>query len=271
MKEIKLTKGKVALVDDEDFEYLNQWKWQAQKSNKTYYAKRGIGISKTNPKHYSVKMHRQIMGVKSYKEDARQVDHKDWNGLNNQKENLRVCTPSQNAYNRRSSKGDSKYKGVLKQPKSEYWGAKITVKTRGKMLGVFEDEKEAAIAYDNAARKYYKEFAVLNFPDENREPRGKINQSISSLRQLTKSKTGFRGVIKSGQKFIAQIGVKRKTICDGAFEPRKVLYLGTFQTKEEAARAFDKKATEIYGEFAVLNFPERLVVEDQIEMKTRSI
>ena len=84
MKEIILTQGQVALVDDEDFEYLNQWKWCAIKSRKTYYTTRTIYI----PCKMTVIMHRIIMNTPL----DMTVDHIDHNGLNNQKYNLRICT-----------------------------------------------------------------------------------------------------------------------------------------------------------------------------------
>ncbi len=107
MKEIQLTRGKITLVDNEDFEYLNQWKWQATKSLDTHYATRTYtenGIKKC------ARMHRIILGLK----DANQFgDHIDGNGLNNQRNNLRPSTKRQNNANRRSNKNStSKYLGV---------------------------------------------------------------------------------------------------------------------------------------------------------------
>jgi len=105
MKEIKLTQGKVTLVDDEDYEYLNQWKWYAHKQGNTFYAKRYYHFGrKTN----RIKiMHREIMNTPLHLE----VHHIDHNGLNNQRSNLRNCTHGQNQYSR-TNKRRSKYVGV---------------------------------------------------------------------------------------------------------------------------------------------------------------
>jgi hypothetical protein len=104
MKEIQLTKGCVAKVDDEDYEYLMQWKWQA--GSKKRYAQRARII---NGKVSSTMMHRVIMNITDTKVH---IDHKDGDGLNNQKSNLRPCTRNQNQANRKKSKsGVSKYLG----------------------------------------------------------------------------------------------------------------------------------------------------------------
>src|SRR5690348_11276017 len=106
MKKIKLTQGKYALVDDADFEYLNQWKWQAKKCSDTlFYAHRTqrYGLRSENKKHH-FKMHKLIL--KSPK--GFEIDHEDGNGLNNQRKNLRICTHSQNGMNKKlKSKGVS--------------------------------------------------------------------------------------------------------------------------------------------------------------------
>jgi len=94
------------------------------------------------------------------------VDHIDGNGLNNTKANLRICTQKQNACNTPGHVGkSSKYKGVKKMKNSNKFRAAITNNRKYFHLGVFEDETEAARAYDEAARKYHKEFAYLNFPE----------------------------------------------------------------------------------------------------------
>ncbi len=158
-RRIKLTQGQYAKVDPEDFETLNQFKWCAAKDYDTFYA---IRFARTaNNKKTTVKMHRQIMNAK--KTDI--VDHKNHDGLDNRKKNLRIATASQNNANRKRGKnyGTSKYKGVIKDTSSGKWRAGISYNGKHIHLGMFDDEIEAAKAYDEAAKKYYGEYAVLNF------------------------------------------------------------------------------------------------------------
>jgi hypothetical protein len=159
MKEIKLTQGKVALVDDADYEWLNQWKWHANISRNTFYAKRAVWIS-GEKKYIHIKMHRLILGLT---DPLVLADHKDGNGLNNQRENLRSCTEHENRKNRSSYIGSkSKYKGVSLSPPSPNWRATITINGRMKHLGYFAKEEDAALAYNEAAANHHGEFARLN-------------------------------------------------------------------------------------------------------------
>ena len=149
MKEIKLTHGKVALVDDEYFHYLNQWKWFALNSyNNKYYAARHL---MKNYKQSTILMHRVIMNTS----DCLQVDHIDNNGLNNQKANLRNCTNQQNCFNRISINGN---KGVSILRNNTY---QVQIKINGKLkyLGVFNDIEDARKAYREAAKVLFGEFA----------------------------------------------------------------------------------------------------------------
>lgn len=152
MKKIKLTQGKVALVDDEDFEYLNQWKWSANKNKNTFYAQRHKVIEGKNK---YIKMHRLIMNTP----DNIEVDHIDHNGLNCQRHNMRNCTRSQNSMNK-SPYGKSKYLGVYFIGKTIIAG--ITINKKLIYLGSYKSEEDAALAYDIAAKKYHGEFANFN-------------------------------------------------------------------------------------------------------------
>lgn len=165
MKEIKLNQkskksklyGLITMVDDEDFEYLNQWKWYASKRKHTFYVMRNIRIE--NGKKTSILMHRQIINP----ENGLEVDHIDRNGLNNQKINLRKCTRLENSLNRGSDKNStSKYKGVSCN-KSKGWTAYIKIGEKRKNIGSFKTEIEAAIAYDIKAKELHGQFAGLNF------------------------------------------------------------------------------------------------------------
>ncbi len=155
MREIPLTQGKVALVDDEDFEEISKYKWCASKGSRnchTYYAVRGY---RNHGSSVTESMHRRVMGFKGH------IDHIDGNGLNNQRENLREATSTQNMRNRHPRfKSTSSLKGVgLFRGK---WRARIFLNGKETHLGVFNTEKEAGLAYDLAARKYFGEFAWLN-------------------------------------------------------------------------------------------------------------
>lgn len=162
MKEIKLTRGQTVLVDDEDFEELSKYSWHAHwhRNGRKFYARRSIWID-GKAKH--VRMHRQILGLTDPKI---QGDHKDGNGLNNQRSNLRTTTNQQNSFNMKSQSGCiSKYKGVTWDKTHGKWQVRICINGRRKHIGLFTDEVEAAKAYDTAAIKQFGEFAKLNFPE----------------------------------------------------------------------------------------------------------
>jgi hypothetical protein len=157
MKTIPLTQGKVALVDDEDYEWLSRWKWYAILNGHTWYAARK-DCSGDRPR--AVSMHRQIMG-----EPEGKVDHIDGDGLNNQRGNLRLATDPQNLWNSRKRRGSSKFKGVYWTKRNKRWRAAITHLGVKKHLGYFDSEEAAARAYDRAAKEFFGPFARLNFPD----------------------------------------------------------------------------------------------------------
>lgn len=154
MKTIELTQGRVALVDDDDFEYLNQWKWQYHRG----YACRSqrIGDRKIGKRKYFW-MHREILKTP----DGLFTDHIDRNGLNNQKSNLRVCTKSQNRMNTIKRKDNTVgYKGVRKNRTG--WQARLMVNGISVLQKTFHNLQDAIDAYDNTAREYHGEFANVN-------------------------------------------------------------------------------------------------------------
>lgn len=165
MQKILLTQSQYTLVNDEDFEYLNQWKWCAHWSPKTnsFYAVRNEMTAEG--KYKTVRMHRVIM-----KEPVgKVVDHDNHNTLDNRKENLRVCEQAENMHNfRRPSNNTSGYKGVtINRQKSksrvrEYITAQIGVNGKVLRLGYYKTLRDAARAYNEAAIKYFGEFALLN-------------------------------------------------------------------------------------------------------------
>jgi hypothetical protein len=155
-RRIPLTQGKFAIVDEEDYYQLSQYQWFAAANNRTYYAVRKQGGR-------PVKMHRWVMGAPA----GMVVDHIDHDGLNNCKNNLRLCTPTQNKRNAVSNRrASSKYKGVCRHRKIKKWGAAIKYNRKSYNLGYFTDEVAAAKAYDKKAAEFFGEFAYLNFPSE---------------------------------------------------------------------------------------------------------
>lgn len=158
MKQIKLTKGQNAIVDDVDFEWLNQWKWYANKGCNTFYAQRKLRINK---KCITVIMHREILGLKYG--DGKCVDHIDGNGLYNKRSNLRICTNSQNQHNQKVRiSGTSQFKGVTWNKGSRKWQSLIRYNGKKIHLGLFSNEIEAAKAYNKKALELFGEFALLN-------------------------------------------------------------------------------------------------------------
>ena len=159
MKEIPLTQGKIALVDDEDYERVNSHKWYAGRDGRTFYAHRNTPIK--DGKQITCIMHRFILGLG--KGDGKYVDHIDHDGLNNQKSNIRIVTHSQNHMNRISLKNtSSKYKGVCWNKRAKCWHSQIRINSKFIYLGIFEDEKEAAKAYNRKAIELFGEYALLN-------------------------------------------------------------------------------------------------------------
>lgn len=162
-KEIYLTRGKVAIVDDEDYERLKQYHWRALVTPHSTYANRSVlhGRRRRRGEKSCVLMHREIMNC----QPGEEVDHKDGNGLNNQKSNLRKCTSSQNKANRRREKDNrSGYKGVCWHSLSGKWMARVGVNNKSVYLGLYTTAEEAAKARDKAALEHFGEFARLNFP-----------------------------------------------------------------------------------------------------------
>lgn len=159
MKQIALTQGLFALVDDEDFEYINQFKWCAYKTgkSKSYHAHRSTRL--TNRKQISFEMHRVILNAKK----GEKVDHKNRNGLDNRRENLRIATSSQNAANvERTTPSSSKYKGVHFDNRDKKWIAQVSWNNKNYWLGRFVNEADAAKAYNKKAIELHGEFACIN-------------------------------------------------------------------------------------------------------------
>lgn len=177
MKEIVLTKGKRALVSDEDYEYLSQWKWYASQTGNKFYAARSEdrnGVRKV------IYMHREIM--KATEED---VDHIDGDGLNNVRENLRFAEHHQNLKNQRKQDREtsSRYKGVYLDKGTQTWNVQIKDRSRVRVVHGIESEDIAAQIYDLLAIDRFGEYANLNFPDSrhSKYPLAPVSSTLDRL------------------------------------------------------------------------------------------
>lgn len=161
VSEIPLTKGQIALVDDEDYDELSAYSWRAAKVNRKhhspmYYAMRGTqGVGDG-----VVMLHRQVLRAPL----GFDVDHINGDPLDNRRVNLRLCSMSQNQANRSAMVPNktSRYRGVCWDKKSGRWQADIKVQQKSIYLGQYEREEDAAAAYNRAAEKHFGEFARLN-------------------------------------------------------------------------------------------------------------
>lgn len=149
----KYGKGRFAVIDDEDFDLVNQYKWRV-----SYSGPRKLYVV-TGKSPNLIRIHRLLTGVGK----SKQVDHINHDTLDNRKINLRICTQSQNQHNSLVRKDSSSgYKGVSFHKGIKKWGARFQTKNTRKFLGWFETAKEAAQAYNKVANELDKEFALLN-------------------------------------------------------------------------------------------------------------
>lgn len=139
-------------MDTEDYQWLSKHKWHASEKASGFYACH----HKNGKLSY---MHREIINAPKHLA----VDHIDGNPLNNRRSNLRLCSTAQNLFNRRSKRGKSKYKGVHLYKNK--WIASIGYNGRHIYIGLFDNESDAAKAYDKKAAELFGQFAYLNFPE----------------------------------------------------------------------------------------------------------
>ena len=157
---IPLGSGAHAIVDVEDAAAVAQFRWRLTRIKNKRYASRGRGGDGS--------LHREVMGHPA----GKLVDHRDGDGLNNRRGNLRVCTHTQNMRNsQKRCNNRSGFKGVYFHRHAKKWNALIQVDGKGLHLGSFTDPAAAARAYDAAALKHHGEFARTNFPAEGASPR----------------------------------------------------------------------------------------------------
>jgi hypothetical protein len=151
---VELTRGKVALVDDDDFALVSAFKWSAMRVGRLWYATTGGGGGNRHP---ITLMHRVILGA----ERGLLIDHENHDGLDNRRLNLRFATVSQNAGNMRkyAKPTSSRFKGVYWDKHRRKWAAEICVQGKRLRLGRFCAEREAGEAYERAAREHFGQFA----------------------------------------------------------------------------------------------------------------
>ena len=188
---VALTKGQHAFVDLEDFAWINRHKWSAYWNGHKWYAGR-------TEKGKAILMHRQIMHAPK----GSMIDHIDGNGLNNCKSNLRFCTSHQNNCNRRPGGKSSQYKGVYFDKRRRKYYAVAQYKSEQIEFGPFDNEIDAARAYDRAAIQYHGEFAYLNFPHE--WPPERRQEIMAKRQEITGTPKG------KGRKFRMGMPVREK-------------------------------------------------------------
>lgn len=231
----KYGKGKFALVDDADFEWLNQYRWRLPRAREWKGEVYAVAWVKSE---YTL-MHRLIMCPPN----GLVVDHINHNPLDNRRENLRLATPEQNAQNRRPDKAAySKYKGVSFHKATGLWQPQVG----GDSLGLFATQWEAAKAYNEEAKRRYGRFAYLNrLPPEPGPDDPPMIRKAKKLVRNKKTASAFKGVRRHGRKWQAYISV------DGEF-----ILIGQFGDERLAGLAYDAAALKYYGNTATLNFPE---------------
>lgn len=157
VKELCAGKNHITLVDDEDFEYLDQWFWSFDR--RYVYRKEYLGMDGGKQKYKKIYLHRLIMNTP----EGFDTDHINHDKLDNRKENLRIVSRSQNNMNQRPQIGrTSKYKGVHWNKRGGNWKSEIKMNGKSKWSRVFKTEQEAVIAYNKAAKELFGEFANIN-------------------------------------------------------------------------------------------------------------
>jgi hypothetical protein len=229
LKEIPLTHGKFAIVDDEDYEWLMQWKWHLSDRG---YATR-TETDPTTKKRKTIFMHRLVINTLK----GLETDHIDKNRLNNTKNNLRICTPLGNAKNRGKTKKEtvSKFKGVTWREEVSKWRAILRSDHKVINIGYFTNEIAAANAYNHYAKLHHGEFASLNEVEHMDNWMDYLceKEVTSKYRGVNVDKNGnWKAYIKHG---------------DNNY------YLGTYEKEEHAAIAYNRKAKELLGDKAKLN------------------
>ncbi|MGC4375766.1 HNH endonuclease [Fictibacillus sp. Mic-4] len=223
MAEIPLTKGFVAIVDECDYEYLSNFPWHYSKG----YAINRSSFFHEDGKRKTVLMHRLILQV----DPRHEVDHINGNSLDNRRNNLRIANRAENSRNIKTpSHNTSGYKGVTKSKKG--WRASIHLNSEKIHIGVFKTKEDAAKAYNIKALELFGDFARLN----------DVNHEEFSIPEKKPLSSKYKGVSKKGKRWQA-----------GIYQYGKRIHIGNFATEMEAARAYNRKALELFGESAKIN------------------
>lgn len=269
MKRILLTTGEYTLISDEDFNKVNKWKWFfPQTISKDKYVKGHIYYK--NGKKKSVRLHRWILDAPN----NMVVDHIDGNVLNNQRNNLRICTRGQNALNKHktTSNTSSKYIGVSWNTHWKKWSARITYDDRYYSLGYYHDEKQAALVRDEAAKRLHGDFAKLNFPNETASIDiqnfiiAKINgKSSAKLFSPTHSDIRYSGVKHSQYRGVTY-DIKYKLWSAYITVNHKRYKLGSYNDEVKAAEMRDISELVLKDNYAQLNFPDKEYTNDELSI-----
>jgi hypothetical protein len=224
------------LVDDEDYDkIMAMGKWN---TNERGYIRKVIKI---NGKRKYISLHRFIMNAIN----KQQIDHINHITYDNRKCNLRICNSQQNNMNRIKirKKTSSNYKGVKYFKRDKKWNAVIRYNYKFIYLGSFYTEIEAAYAYNQAAIKYYKEFAYLNDIDMEKLKKAQLSAEIKGGYKTRKKTSKYKYIHKcnTSNKWITKIKYNKKD-----------MYIGSFRTEIEAAHAYNKKVIELFGNKANL-------------------
>jgi hypothetical protein len=246
-KEIILNTGKPTLVDDTDFDWLNQYHWSSLCDHR--YAARSAYSPETKRANI-VYMHRMIMDPA----EGMTVDHIDRDGFNNQRSNLRIASLSQNLRNR-PGYGASGYRGVRRGSagNKDAWIVRFTCDEIDIHIGVFYNIDDGARAYDAYAAVYGDEFSIRNFPDETPLSLDEAGQLLLTQHRKNPSKQRMSSQYR-GVSFYPTRGYWRAALTING----QTLMQRYFKTEIEAARCFDAAAREHHGALARLNFPNEV-------------
>jgi hypothetical protein len=252
-KLIQLTQGKVAIVNDDDFERLNKFRWYFCKR----YAVRDVIV---NGKKETIYMHRLVTEAP----DDLEVDHINGDGIDNRKENLRLCTHAENSRNRgRAKHNTSGHKGVWFSKQSNRFIAETRLNGKKIHVGSFKTAEEASEAYKAKALEVHGDFANIKNEIVSVNPvRDELKDLVPERNNDAKSNTGYFGVNKSNcaNRFYVKITFNGECI-----------KIGSFLSLYKAVEAYNAKASELFGEKAVLNVIKKDEIDIVFENKAKRV